>query len=854
MSSRKLAPYTIVPPSLYVTRDADRQIESIITDMGRPGYVLVARQMGKTNLLLNAKRCLEGEDDIFVYIDLSNRFSSEKECFRNIIDTILDVYSDKLDDVGSEIRKARDELKLVPHKEHSRELRKILSRIKGKLIVILDEIDSLTAADYSDKIFAQVRSVYFERVNYPEYERLSYIISGVAEPNDIIKDKSISPFNIGQKILLGDFLWDEYCDFLRKSCIDLPDDVRERIFYWLNGSPRLTWEVCSEIEKAISDDVTLSIELVDEVVKGLYLSKFDRPPIDHIRSLVEGDAELRTAVVSIHYGKGDSVPESVKSKLYLSGILGSNYEYGDVRIKNRVVEEGLSLDWIAYIEKSEKPSLLKADELFSKGDYNGASKVYESIASSIEFSESEILHVNYRLGACFYNLGEHNKVLSIYSNHRYSKDDFRSIYIEQTYFIAICHMQLGQYSEARDKFEELVQYDSEYKYPSLVIIAQIKYLPGEECDLDGSRSILESVISDHELGVDVPDEAIAAAYFSLARFYIDSNPSKAVDLFFSSFNAAPGPSKIAPLIEIIDLDPERFDEAWGELRATIVSGCVDLESQVNALSLGFTPRRVLDLVGAALRGGRAALLDSFFGDILENCFRNKEKYSEFVFVSGAAAVSSRRFDEAKYLLSHVASLDRSVSDPESAFQANKFLFYIDQDNESARDYYFKGFQNYIEVPDVIDIALFERRIVGFCNEGDLERASRYADMILGYGEPEDPAERSHLLSIFFLKMHCLEGSDEKLRLANVVSETVSFIRKNGSNPHRIAAGDLTFMQRESAKVIVQSSPVSSVARLGPKYGRNEKVKVRYPDGRTEMKKYKLVAESLRSGLCQIIDS
>ncbi len=63
-----LKPYTIIPEELYVQRDADKQVRNIIADMGRPGYVLVSRQMGKTNLLLNAKSKLETSNDAFIYI------------------------------------------------------------------------------------------------------------------------------------------------------------------------------------------------------------------------------------------------------------------------------------------------------------------------------------------------------------------------------------------------------------------------------------------------------------------------------------------------------------------------------------------------------------------------------------------------------------------------------------------------------------------------------------------------------------------------------------------------------------------------------------------------------------------
>ncbi|EQC43147.1 hypothetical protein M901_0014, partial [Bacteriovorax sp. DB6_IX] len=55
--------------------------------------------MGKTNLLIHTKRKLETENDIFAYIDLSNRFDTARECFRSIIDTIIESNYEKLEDI-----------------------------------------------------------------------------------------------------------------------------------------------------------------------------------------------------------------------------------------------------------------------------------------------------------------------------------------------------------------------------------------------------------------------------------------------------------------------------------------------------------------------------------------------------------------------------------------------------------------------------------------------------------------------------------------------------------------------------------------------------------------------------------
>ena len=66
---KRLISTTIIPKKLYVNRKADRQLKTTIDNMGRPASILVSRQMGKTNLLLNAKREMENSSTKFIYID-----------------------------------------------------------------------------------------------------------------------------------------------------------------------------------------------------------------------------------------------------------------------------------------------------------------------------------------------------------------------------------------------------------------------------------------------------------------------------------------------------------------------------------------------------------------------------------------------------------------------------------------------------------------------------------------------------------------------------------------------------------------------------------------------------------------
>ena len=281
----ELKSYTIVPDDLYVERKADMQLHNIVETMQRPGYVLVSRQMGKTNLLLKTKRKWENDRDLYVYIDMSNVDETEKECFQSLIDTAIDTHEEILGHVRGRIQELRrTNITKSPVQSHNEELRELLKATPRKLVFILDEIDSLTRTSFSDNVFSQIRSIYFSRVNYPVFEKLTYVLSGVVEPTEIIKNPKISPFNIGEKILLDDFSHEEYLSFIQKASLDFfENDVIERIYYWTSGNPRIMWDVCYELQNLGA----ITVEIVDELIKKLYLTAFDKAPIDTIRNLVK---------------------------------------------------------------------------------------------------------------------------------------------------------------------------------------------------------------------------------------------------------------------------------------------------------------------------------------------------------------------------------------------------------------------------------------------------------------------------------------------------------------------------------------------------------------------------------------
>ncbi len=153
------------------------------------------------------------------------------------------------------------------------------------MVIILDEIDALTKTDYSDQIFSQIRSTYFgARVNYKEFYNLTYLLSGVVEPSEIIKDPKVSPFNIGQKIYLNDFSRIEFDEFIKTANLNINQESTNQIFIGQTVIQEFVGICVSEVENKIKSEC--NAQLIDKIVQDLYLTSFDKAPIDNIREIV----------------------------------------------------------------------------------------------------------------------------------------------------------------------------------------------------------------------------------------------------------------------------------------------------------------------------------------------------------------------------------------------------------------------------------------------------------------------------------------------------------------------------------------------------------------------------------------
>ena len=850
----ELKSYTIVPDSLYVERKADLQLHNIVDAMQRPGYVLVSRQMGKTNLLLRAKRKWENSRNLYVYIDMSNIDETEKECFQSLIDTAIDTHEEVLGKLRERIQDLRrTNITKSPVQAHNEELRLLLSAIEGKLVFILDEIDSLTRTAFSDNVFSQIRSVYFSRINYPVLEKLTYVLSGVVEPTEIIKNPKISPFNIGEKILLDDFRHDEYMSFVQKAGLEtLGDAVLERIYYWTGGNPRITWDVCYELQQYKTD---LTVETVDSLVKKMYLTTFDKAPVDTIRTLVKEDRDLRDAIIQLAYDKGSALSDKIKSKLYLAGIV--NYYDNDIRIKNRIIKESLSLSWLQKVEEEEKGLLTYAIELHTKGLYTESLNRFETYLKNNDFPEENAPYYYYYMGSCYYHLKNYEKSLHFFTIAPIDPKTSLLDYRRENFLSGADCLKLGKYADSLSFFNNVMNSEERdwYYYSS-----KLNSLAARTRLSRGDADKLTEVVKEYKEILALPEEPgiygvkLYAAY-QLAGLFSSKDNQEAAKLYDQALSLASDTDKPRIL-------SEKFYVVSDDDKPSLLKELVALVEKIESLTDTLEPDKALGIDEDVLAKTffiiytyaheswnsvrrKMDLLPCTYGDGLFMIFQQSFNHTTELFGEGA----SRLIGE---LYNNLASQELSVSDNNvlAVYKFNAFLRYTD---ESAKEY-LTHLRNTEEIVDSFGLLVVRTYAWGLFEKKNYRSIINELDWIPDrYNESishQDAVPRALfeycLLISYFTIGDRTHAHDMATLILSYIEEEIKLVTER----NRDTLTQIRDAARQTLSMLRSREPIRNMKT----YGRNEHVKVRYLQNESvETKKYKQVEEDLKKGRCIIVE-
>ncbi|MEH2322157.1 MAG: CHASE2 domain-containing protein [Nostoc sp.] len=340
----------------YVKRRADTEFYERLK-WGQFCYVLNSRQMGKSSLRVQMMQRLQAEGIICVFIDLTGMGTQDvtpEKWYAGIVQSLVSSCQ-----LHSKIqwrswwRERRD--LLSPVQCLSKFIEEVLLvEVKQNIVIFIDEIDRVLSQNFSlDDFFALIRFFFQQReVNY-EYRRLTFALLGVANPNELIQDKTQTPFNIGKAIELQGFQPDEVqplMDGLNQR-VSNPEAVLMQILEWTGGQPFLTQKLCQFI---VLESTAQRFSSVEQVIRSHIVENWesqDEP--EHLRTIRDRILyrnEKRTGRLLELYQQilrqgeiyADGTPEQIE--LRLSGLVVE--EQRKLKVYNRIYKAVFNHSWV----------------------------------------------------------------------------------------------------------------------------------------------------------------------------------------------------------------------------------------------------------------------------------------------------------------------------------------------------------------------------------------------------------------------------------------------------------------------------------------------------------------------------
>jgi WD40 repeat protein len=232
-------------------------------------------------------------------------------------------------------------------------LQVVLHNIDERIVVFIDEVQSLAELPFAEHLLASIRTAHNSRTTEPEFNRLGFVTIGDCDPQSLISELQLSPFPVSTEIRLNDFLRDDLAVFAAELNLAPADaeQALDRIFHWTSGQPYLSQKLARAVSREkIECDIAENVDRLAQHQLAGRAAIRSEPHLSHLHRVILGDKKNYEALLTL-YGqirKGiriDHDPESaLHRKLLAIGLVVINRE-GEFHIRNRVYEAVFTARW-----------------------------------------------------------------------------------------------------------------------------------------------------------------------------------------------------------------------------------------------------------------------------------------------------------------------------------------------------------------------------------------------------------------------------------------------------------------------------------------------------------------------------
>jgi hypothetical protein len=364
---------------IYLKRSSDEELLQACQE-GVFTYVLTSRQMGKSSLMTHAAEQLRSLQIQPLIIDLQAI---------GIQVTADQWYLGLLAAMEGQLMLDTDILDWWKNHQHLGLTQRfttffeqvLLQEISDRIVIFVDEIDTVLSVDFADDFFIAIRYFHQNRAQNPDLYRLSFVLLGVAAPGDLIRNQQRTPFNIGQPIDLRGFTVAEVqplgAGLAQLLGISEPQAlaVLEAVLHWTGGQPFLTQKICqfmtaTDSRPAPGEELAWVSALVREKIIDRWEAQDTPPHLSTIRDRLTRSKEKTARLLGLYQNlleqgdlPADDRPEQVE--LRLTGLVVKRD--GRLQVFNHIYQSVFKRSWVVQALRDLRPYGDSIQEWLSSG-------------------------------------------------------------------------------------------------------------------------------------------------------------------------------------------------------------------------------------------------------------------------------------------------------------------------------------------------------------------------------------------------------------------------------------------------------------------------------------------------------